>query len=301
MILDAPKMEDGKTRGRGLLTYPEKSNNGLITGKYPGVNIKTGDHFQALINCEYKANDCDMIFKLEYQIGSGAVKSLGQWREVYEGKYYPINIDLSSLNGEKVKFILSVLANGSSHEDFALWIDPRITRQSGQAPTATSTITSTPTMTGTPTATFTATPTSTSTADCNFYQHTYRNTDRNANRDANPIKWHDPRVTRCILRCSIIILKCILNYVFPKINQPSPYGGTHMFVRKISRQIFLTFLAVALLLTACNVGAAPSPTLDINAINTAMVGTTVAQLSSQFTQTALAAPTSTPLPQIHLQ
>ena len=164
MILDAPEMEDGKTRGRGLLTYPEKSNNGLITGKYPGVNIKTGDHFQALLNCEYKANDCDMIFKLEYQIGNGAVRSLGQWREVYEGKYYPISIDLSSLNGEKVKFILSVLANGSSHEDFALWIDPRITRQSGQAPTATFTITPTPTMTGTPTATFTATSTSTETA-----------------------------------------------------------------------------------------------------------------------------------------
>jgi len=70
-----------------------------------------------------------------------------------------------------------------------------------------------------------------------------------------------------------------------------------MFVRTISRQIFLTFLAVSLLLTGCNFGAAPAPTLDINAINTAVVGTTVAQLSSQFTQTALAAPpTSTPLP-----
>jgi len=70
-----------------------------------------------------------------------------------------------------------------------------------------------------------------------------------------------------------------------------------MFVRTTSRQIFLTFLAATLLLTGCNFGAAPAPTLDINAINTAVVGTTVAQLSSQFTQTALAAPpTSTPLP-----
>jgi hypothetical protein len=76
-----------------------------------------------------------------------------------------------------------------------------------------------------------------------------------------------------------------------------PDGGTHMFVRKFSRQTFLTLLTVALLLTACNVGAAPAPTLDINAINTAVVGTTVAQLSVQFTQTALAVPpTSTSLP-----
>ncbi len=163
MVLDAPKMEDGKTRGKGLLTYPEKSNNGLITGKYPGIKIKTGDHFETYINCEYHANDCDMIFKLEYQIGNGTIKSLGQWHEVYEGKYYPINIDLSAFNGEKVKFILSVFANGSSHEDFGLWIQPRIARQSSQPATATPTITLSPTMTATATLHTTATPTATST------------------------------------------------------------------------------------------------------------------------------------------
>jgi hypothetical protein len=69
-----------------------------------------------------------------------------------------------------------------------------------------------------------------------------------------------------------------------------------MFVKKFTRQIPLLMLIAALLLTACNVGAAPAPTLDINAINTAVVGTTVAQLSGQFTQTALAAPSPTPFP-----
>jgi hypothetical protein len=68
-----------------------------------------------------------------------------------------------------------------------------------------------------------------------------------------------------------------------------------MFVRKFPRHILITLLVAALMLAACNVGAAPSPTLDVNAINTAIVGTTVAQLAAQFTQTALAAPT-TPAP-----
>jgi hypothetical protein len=162
-VFNAPKMEDGKSRGRGLLTHPERTTNGLITGQYPAVTIKTGDHFQAFINCQNEANDCDVIFKLEYQIGNGTVKSLGQWREVYEGKYYPVNIDLSTLNGEKVKFILSAFANGSSWEDYALWIEPRITRQSAQPATATSTTTPSPTMTATSTATPTATATSTNT------------------------------------------------------------------------------------------------------------------------------------------
>lgn len=75
-------------------------------------------------------------------------------------------------------------------------------------------------------------------------------------------------------------------------------GGTLMNIRKISRHVFLTMLAAALTLSACNVGAAPPPTLDVSAVNTAIVGTTIAQFSAQFTQTALAVPqaTNTPLP-----
>jgi hypothetical protein len=176
IVLNSPRLEDGRTQANGLLTYPERRNNGMIRGEYPAFRIQTGDRFQASIGCLHEANDCDMTFRLQYQIGNGSVRTLGQWREVYEGQFYPINIDLSTLNGENVTFILSVLANGSSHEDFALWINPRITRQSAQPPTATftnappttavpptSTATQTATATATQTATATATPTATPT------------------------------------------------------------------------------------------------------------------------------------------
>ena len=160
IVLNSPRLEDGRTQGNALLTYPERGNNGMISGEYPAFRIQTGDRFQASIGCLHEANDCDMIFRLQYQIGNSSVRTLGQWREVYEGQFYPINIDLSTLNGERVKFILSVLANGSSHEDFALWINPRITRQSSQPPTVT--ITSLPPTTAvSPTLTFTATATAT--------------------------------------------------------------------------------------------------------------------------------------------
>ena len=161
--LNSPELEDGKSRGDGLLTYPEKGSNGVITAKYPGLTIQSGDRFQALIGCLEEANDCDLVFRVQYQIGNGDIKTLGQWREVYEGEQYPVNIDLSFLNGEKVKFILSVLANGNSHEDFAVWVAPRITRQSSQPPTATYTPSATATPTGSATATATVTATSTAT------------------------------------------------------------------------------------------------------------------------------------------
>jgi len=163
VFLNAPKMEDGNVRGVGLLTHPELVNNGMIIGKYSAIKIQSGDHFKTLIGCLHKANDCNMAFKLEYQIGSDPVKTLGQWYEIYEGEYYAIDIDLSFLSGQKVKFILTILSNGSSHEDYGLWVNPRITRQSSQPATTTPTPTLSPTITATATSTFTATPTATST------------------------------------------------------------------------------------------------------------------------------------------
>lgn len=169
-VMNSPKLEDGSTQSRGLITHPEQVKDGMITGKYPAVTIVAGDHFQAWINCLYNANDCDVIFKVQYQIGKGAIQTLGQWREVYEGQYYPVSIDLSALEGQNVKIILTVLANGPYHEDYALWIAPRITRLSSQPPAATytaspsPTITATGSLTATATATFTSTSTATATA-----------------------------------------------------------------------------------------------------------------------------------------
>jgi hypothetical protein len=69
-----------------------------------------------------------------------------------------------------------------------------------------------------------------------------------------------------------------------------------MFVRKILRQAALVLAIAASLITACSGGAAAEPTVDVGAINTAAVETAMGQLSAQFTQTAMAAPTATTLP-----
>lgn len=68
-----------------------------------------------------------------------------------------------------------------------------------------------------------------------------------------------------------------------------------MFVRKLPRKVLLILLAGTLLIAGCTMGATEVPTLDVNAINTAAVSTAMAEVSSQLTQTALAAPSPTPL------
>ena len=69
-----------------------------------------------------------------------------------------------------------------------------------------------------------------------------------------------------------------------------------MLVRKFPRRTLLVLLTAALTLAACNVGATPAPTVDINAINTAAVATAMGQISAQQTETALAAPSATVSP-----
>jgi Ig-like domain-containing protein len=69
-----------------------------------------------------------------------------------------------------------------------------------------------------------------------------------------------------------------------------------MFVRKSMRQAALAMVIAAALITACSGGAAAEPTVDVSAINTAAVETAMAQLSAQFTETAMVAPTVTTLP-----
>jgi hypothetical protein len=71
-----------------------------------------------------------------------------------------------------------------------------------------------------------------------------------------------------------------------------------MLVRNFPRRILLIMLTATLTLAACNVGATPAPTVDVNAINTAAVATAMGQISAQLTQTALVAPTNSPPPTV---
>jgi hypothetical protein len=159
--LSAPRMENGATENQpGLLTAPKHTAKGYIQGRFPAFKVQQGDHFLARVNCQYNANTCDVIFRLEYKIGDDQPKVLKEWHEVYEGKYSSVDLDLSSLAGKNVKFFLTVLANDSKGKDFALWLAPRIVRQGtpSPTPTATYTTTATATQTSTPTETPTATP-----------------------------------------------------------------------------------------------------------------------------------------------
>ena len=152
LILSTSRMEDGtKEQQPGLLTVPKNVPTGYIQGRYPAFKVQQGDRFVTKINCQYNSNNCDVLFRLEYRIVDEPIRLLLERHELYEGKYYEIDFDLSSLAGQKVKFFLTVSSNNNKGKDNALWVEPRIIRQGTPQPTATAT--ATPTSTGTPTTT----------------------------------------------------------------------------------------------------------------------------------------------------
>jgi len=156
--LDKPKFESGvELTSPGLLVSPQNIYNGYIQGVYPAFRVQTGDRFQARVGCEYNATTCYVAYRLDYQIGGGAVRTFWTFREKYEGLTYNVNLNLSSLAGYDVKFILFVSAYGNAAGDRALWGNPVIVRSGGDP-----VVTITPTATGpTPTPSATLPPAST--------------------------------------------------------------------------------------------------------------------------------------------
>ena len=167
------KLENGTASNQpGLLTVPQDIQDGYIQGIYPPFRVQNGDRFRALIGCENGASQCYVGFRLDYQTGNDPIRTFwGPFRERYEGQNYPMDVNLSSLAGRDVKFILTVLALGTPVGDRAIWVGPYIYRPAAGGGTSTPTPTGTATLaatgTATPTSTTsssTATPTATSTA-----------------------------------------------------------------------------------------------------------------------------------------
>lgn len=129
MKLNTPHLENN-TIGTdpALLTHPQSVNDGYIYGTYPAFTVQSGDHFKSTVGCQYGSTVCFARFQLDYQVGADPVKNLAKWDEKNDGQIYAWDVDLSSLAGKSVVFILKVQSLGSPLQDDALWSAARITR-----------------------------------------------------------------------------------------------------------------------------------------------------------------------------
>jgi hypothetical protein len=131
----SPTLENGSAAPYpGLVVNPQQVTGGYIEGVYPAYTVQSGDHFQGIVNCTYNASNCYVNFRLMYQIGGGTVHTFWSFNERYEGLYYTFNINLSSLAGQSVNFILytaDVSGHGTPSGDRAEWDGARIVSNGG--------------------------------------------------------------------------------------------------------------------------------------------------------------------------
>lgn len=129
-LAEDPAMEDGKEhKGDALMLTPEHTDRGYISGQYPAFEVKKGDHFRMTLSCPEGAKNCDIIFRLDYQVGSKDIETLYEIGESFDRKITWVDVDLSELAGKNVKFILMVRAGRDyAGHDVGLLLNPGIWR-----------------------------------------------------------------------------------------------------------------------------------------------------------------------------
>lgn len=125
----SPVLEDGHQDDEPtLITIPNSGKGGFIQGRYPPLTVRDGDRFRTMVGCLDQSPKCDVSIFLDYSVDGGEVRNLGRWAEAYDGRWTRLDVDLSSLAGESVEFILRVNNNGDSTNDRVFWLVPAIVR-----------------------------------------------------------------------------------------------------------------------------------------------------------------------------
>ena len=122
------KVEDGSTPTKVLETHPMWVDDGMISGRYTPYTVSAGDHLRVKLGFLAKSDGSCGVGNVKFQINykEGSLHPLGEWTKSCNGSLITVDLDLSSLAGHTVRFVLAVMANGSSDQDWAVWINPRV-------------------------------------------------------------------------------------------------------------------------------------------------------------------------------
>jgi hypothetical protein len=125
-ILSSPVLENKHENEPAIWVQPNHAEDGWISGTFPAYTVRDDDHFIAWVGCLDDNKGCDVTFYLNY-VHNDKIKSLGAWKEEYDGQATRVDVDLSGLADEPVQFILSVEINNQQYEKAnAFWFVPGI-------------------------------------------------------------------------------------------------------------------------------------------------------------------------------
>ncbi len=121
------ELEHGYEDELMLLLRPNHASNGYIEGIFTSYLVKTGDRFIGRVGCQANSKDCHLRFVVLYQDSNGNRHQIEDWTQFADGSTALINIDLNSLAGSTVRFILRVEVLNSDYADAnGFWLLPAI-------------------------------------------------------------------------------------------------------------------------------------------------------------------------------
>lgn len=125
---DDPKLSNGTTyTGVALVTHPQWIDGGSIAGIYPAIAVTNGMKFRATLGCGHGGPACSVRYFLRYyEQGVATLKQLNQWDLDYADTPLKVDVDLSSLAGKNIIFVLQTVALDGPDQDWAQWVNPRI-------------------------------------------------------------------------------------------------------------------------------------------------------------------------------
>jgi hypothetical protein len=118
-------LEDGRVYSKVLLTYPEwRTEYGMIVGKFMTDNITENATFKAEVGFLEEAIQTDGV---EFRIFVNNEPSFYASRRCfYDDRLDELCLDLDKYAGQDVEIVLQVRVLGTSTQDWAVWVDPRI-------------------------------------------------------------------------------------------------------------------------------------------------------------------------------
>ena len=121
-------LEDGETYSKVLETHPQWVDGGGMMGDYDITSpIPAGARLKAEVGFINGATGTDGVtFNVVFRDGTD-LYYISYFTATYDGHLDSLDFDLSSIVGKTGTMILAALAGPSAAQDWAVWVDPRIT------------------------------------------------------------------------------------------------------------------------------------------------------------------------------
>lgn len=128
------RLESGETSGWVLLMQPPVGAGQYIIGRFPVYQVKPGDRLVGQVGLiKNPGGPCgtgEVTYRIHYTVNNAEtqVNELWSWQESCDGALKSLDLDLDFLAGDQVRFVLLVLADTDSEENYAVWDSLSIVR-----------------------------------------------------------------------------------------------------------------------------------------------------------------------------